>query len=242
MRARRSTPRSTSLYFVTNLFTAQGYQPTIHRCAPPPAGRHACGAASVGPVAARARPVRMLHARAHEAARVRSPLPRLPDSVDSAPAPPQRDATCAGHQHVRTRRLACFADGLRVAPPVQAAADARGRARRPPCPRHLRHDRQARRRHHDTTVTRIRPSSRPRALPLGQAARSLCLCLRSGRGRPRAGCGPVGALLDPLTIKSGPVDSVLVIGTMQTMALPRRRRLSQRVHLITASCSPHSPV
>jgi hypothetical protein len=27
----------------------------------------------------------------------------------------------------------------------------------------------------DTTVTRIRPSSRPRALPLGQAARSLCL-------------------------------------------------------------------
>jgi len=27
----------------------------------------------------------------------------------------------------------------------------------------------------DTTVTRIRPPSRPRALPLGQAARSLCL-------------------------------------------------------------------
>ena len=50
-----------SIYFVTNLFRAQGYQPTIHMCASP-AGRHACGAASVGPAAARARPVRMLHA------------------------------------------------------------------------------------------------------------------------------------------------------------------------------------
>ena len=52
-----------SIYFVTNIFRAQGYQPTIHRCASP-AGRHACDAASVGPAAARARPVRMLHARA----------------------------------------------------------------------------------------------------------------------------------------------------------------------------------
>ena len=64
------------------------------------------------------------------------------------PRPPRRDATCTGHRHVRARRLACFADGLRVAPPVQAAAAACGRARRPPRPRHLGHDRQARRRHH----------------------------------------------------------------------------------------------
>ena len=75
-----------TIYFVTNLFTAQGYQLTIHRCAPSPAGRHACGAASVGPTAARARPVCMLQAHAHEAARARCLLPRLPDSVDSAPA------------------------------------------------------------------------------------------------------------------------------------------------------------
>ena len=78
---RRYNPGKTThptIYFVTktNLFRAQGYQPTIHRCAP----RHARGAASAGPAAARARPVHMLHADA------RCLLPRLPDSVDSAPA------------------------------------------------------------------------------------------------------------------------------------------------------------
>ena len=41
------------------------------------------------------------------------------------------------HQHERTRRLACFADSLRVARPVQLAAAASGRARRPPRPRPL---------------------------------------------------------------------------------------------------------
>ena len=73
------------IYFVTNLFRAQGYQPTIHRCAPhSPDGRHAYGPASVGPAAARARPVRMLYAHAHEAARARDvssracPTPRPP--------------------------------------------------------------------------------------------------------------------------------------------------------------------
>jgi hypothetical protein len=135
-----------TIYVVTNLFGAQGYQPTTG-VPPSPAGRHACGAASVRPAAARARPVRMLHAHAHEAARARCPLPRLPDSVDSAPAA-RRDATCDGHRHLQARRLACFADGLRVASPVQAAAAARGRARRPPRSRHLRHDQQARRQHH----------------------------------------------------------------------------------------------
>ena len=74
-----------TIYFVTNLFTAQGYQLTIHRCAPSPAGRHARGAASVGPAAARARPVHMLQ----EAARARCLLPCLPDYVDSAPAEAQ---------------------------------------------------------------------------------------------------------------------------------------------------------
>ena len=82
MRARRSTPRSTS----SPTSSQPRDTPTIHRCAPSPAGRHACGAASVGPTAARARPVCMLQAHAHEAARARCPLPRLPDSVDSAPA------------------------------------------------------------------------------------------------------------------------------------------------------------
>ena len=144
MRARRSTPRSTSS---STSSPPRDTNPPSTGVPPSPAGRHACGAASVGPAAARARPVRMLKAHAHEAARVRCPLPRLPDSVDSAPAA-RRDATCDGHRHLRARRLACFADGLRVAPPVQAAAAARGRARRPPRPRHLRHDRQARRRHH----------------------------------------------------------------------------------------------
>ena len=144
MRARRSTPRSTSS---STSSPPRDTNPPSTGVPPSPAGRHACGAASVGPAAARARPVRMLQAHAHEAACARCPLPRLPDSVDSAPAA-RRDATCDGHRHLRARRLACFADGLRVAPPVQAAAAARGRARRPPRPRHLRHDRQARRRHH----------------------------------------------------------------------------------------------
>jgi hypothetical protein len=115
---------------------------------PSPAGRHACGAASVGPAAARARPVRMLQVRAHEAARVQCPLPRLPDSVDSAPASARRHLRLSIGTCERARRLACFADGFRVALPVQAAAAASARARRPPRPRHLRHDRQARRRQH----------------------------------------------------------------------------------------------
>jgi len=86
--------------------------------------------------------------RTRPCARVRYLHPHLPDSAPAEARLPQRDATCAGHRHVRERRLACCADGLRVAPPVQAAAGASGRARRPPRSRHLRHDRQARRRHH----------------------------------------------------------------------------------------------
>ena len=137
MRARRSNLRSTSSPTSSQ---PRDTNPPSTGVPPSPAGRHACGAASVGPAAARARPVRMLQAHAHEAACARCPLPRLPDSVDSAPA----EARCNlrwPSARVRTRRLACFADGLRVASPVQAAAAASGRARRPPRPRHLRHDR-----------------------------------------------------------------------------------------------------
>ena len=83
MRARRSTPRSTlSPTSTHNPGIPTLYQPYTNppsRCAPhSPAGHHACSAASVGPAAARARPVRMLQAHAQEAARARAV---------SAPAP-----------------------------------------------------------------------------------------------------------------------------------------------------------
>ena len=63
-----------TIYFVTNLFTAQGYQPTTG-VPPSPAGRHACGAASAGPAAARARPVRMLQAHARDVRSRACPTP-----------------------------------------------------------------------------------------------------------------------------------------------------------------------
>jgi hypothetical protein len=161
MRARRSTPRSTSLYFVTNLFIAQGCQPTIHRCAPQP-GRPPRMRRSFG------RPCRCAReAGAHAAcARARGRARAM-----SAPAParlrrlPRLSATplaLAIGTCERARRLASYADGLRVAPPVQAAADARGRARRPPRPRHLRHDRQAQRRQlgHDDPAA-VTPGAKP---------------------------------------------------------------------------------
>jgi hypothetical protein len=167
---------------------------------------------------------------------------RMSARAMSAPAPARlrrlrarRGATplAPGHRHVRARRLACFADGLRVAPPVQAAAAASGRARRPPHPRHLRHDRQARRRHHGhgdpAAVTPAGPPAWPRRREACVAVKPVSRAWSSSRS------GPVGALLDPLTIEYGPVDSVLVIGAMRTKALPRRRRLSPRVHHITAS-------
>jgi hypothetical protein len=146
MRARRSTPRSTSSPTSSQ---PRDTNPPSTGVPPSPAGRHASGAASVGPAAARTRPVRMLHAHAHEAARARDVRSRA-CPTPWTPRPP-RGATplaLAIGMYERARRLACFADGLRVAPPVQAAAAACGWARRPPRPRHLRHDRQARRRHH----------------------------------------------------------------------------------------------
>ena len=59
-----------TIYFVTN--------PPSTGVPPSPDGHHACSAASVGPAAARARPMRMLQAHAQEAARARAM---------SAPAP-----------------------------------------------------------------------------------------------------------------------------------------------------------
>jgi hypothetical protein len=177
-----------TIYVVINLFTAQGYQPTIHRCAPqpgrPPRMRRSFGrpcrcAREAGAHAARA--------RARGRARARCPLPCLPDSVDSAPAA-RRDATCAGHRQVRGRRLACLADGLCVAPLVQAAAAARGRARRPPRPRHLRHDRQARRRHHGhedpATVTPVGSAAGAKPMPV-KPVKTVSRARSSSRLRPR---------------------------------------------------------
>ncbi len=63
------------IFFVTNLFRAQGHQRTIHRCAPH-FGR---------PAAARARPVRMLHAHAHEAARERAISATAPGPTPHSP-------------------------------------------------------------------------------------------------------------------------------------------------------------
>jgi hypothetical protein len=103
-RARRSTPRSTSSPTSSQ---PRDTNPPSTGVPPSPAGRHACGAASVGPAAARARLVRMLHAHAHEAARARCPLPRLPDSVDSAPAEARRHLRWPSARGSAPPRLFC---------------------------------------------------------------------------------------------------------------------------------------
>ncbi len=167
-RARRSTPRSTS-----SPTSSSPRTPThqTRRCAQPcQQPRMQRAQLSVGPAAARATGAHAAGAHAH----ARRPHPRLPQlrARREARRPP-RDSTCARHQHVRTRRHACFADGLRVARPVQAAAAASGRARRPPRLRHLRHDRQARRRHHGHKM--IRPPSRSRS-PAWPRRREACAC------------------------------------------------------------------
>ena len=145
-RARRSTPRSTSS--PTSSQPKDTNPPSTGVPPARPAATHAALHQSALPLRARGRCAWCTRTRTRPRARARYLHPRLPDSAPTEARLPQNDATCAGHRHVRARRLACFADGLRVAPLVQAAADARGRARRPPSPRHLRHDRQARRRHH----------------------------------------------------------------------------------------------
>ena len=189
---------------------------------PGPAGRHACGAASVGPAAARARP----------RARERYLHPRLPDSAPAEARLPQRDATCAGHRHARAAS-SILPDGLRVATPAQAAAAACGRARRLARPRLLDISDTTGRRDVDTTVTRIWQPARPRALPLGPGGAKPVPVkpVPVSRARSSSRLRPVGALVYLLTfksavssIKSGPLDSSLVIGAMRIKALPRRRR------------------
>ena len=152
-RARRSTPRSTSSPTSSSPGT-----PTHRRCAPGPAGSHARCFRSALPLCAHARD-RCTCCRCTAPAPTMCPPRGAPASA--------RDATCARHRHVRTRRIACFADGLRVAPPVQAAAAASGRARRHARPRHLRHDRQAQCRQHGHE---IRMTSRR------HARREACAC------------------------------------------------------------------
>jgi hypothetical protein len=160
---------------------------------------------------------------------------------------PPRDAQlCARHRHVRTRRLACFADGLRVAPPVQAAAAASGRARRTPRPRHLRRDRQARRRHHGHEDPAVVTPAGSAAWPGGAKpvpTKPVCRAWSSSRLRP------VGALVYPLTIKSGPVDSGLVIGAMTATASTTAASTPAQPlatgpphHRLSHDASPHSPV
>ena len=160
MRARRSTPRSTSS---PTSSPPRDTNPPSTGVPSSPAGRHACGAASVGPAAARARPVRMLQAHAHEAARSRCPLPRLPDSADSAPAEARRPLRWPSARASAPPRLFCLtACALlpRCRQPQLRAVGLDGH-------RALDISATTGRRDVDTTVTRIRPSSRPRALPHG---------------------------------------------------------------------------
>ena len=138
-RARRSTPRSTSSPTSSSPGT-----PTHHPQVCPPALLAATHAAR----AAFGRHCRFARDRCTCCRCTCARAPSAPASAPTMCSPrgartSARDATCARDQHVRMRRLACFVDCLRVAPPVQAAA-----AARPPRPRHPRHDQQTRRRHH----------------------------------------------------------------------------------------------
>ena len=161
-----------AINFVTNLFESRDTNPPPQVCPPAPqAATHVAARAAFG------RPCRCARERetgAHAVgahAHARRPLPRLPQlrARREARRPPRAtQLALAIGTIVRTRRHACFADGFRVALPVQAAAAASARARRPTRPRHLRHDRQAHHRqlgHDDPTM--IRPPSR--------SAQSLCL-------------------------------------------------------------------
>jgi hypothetical protein len=179
----------------------------------------------------------MLHVHAHEAARARCPLPRLPDSVDSAPA----EARC-------NLRWPSARASERAASPVLLTACALLPRCRQPQQRAVGLDG-----HLALVISATRSQENPAAVTpalsrMAQAARGLCACetcaCEAGRGRPR-GCGPVGALLDPLTINSGPVDSVLVIGAMRTkgVATPAPPPATGPPHhRLSHDASPHSPV
>ena len=136
-----------------------------------------------------------------------------------------------GHRHVRARRLAYFADGLCVATPVQSAAAASGRARRPPRPRQLRHDWQARRRRHGHED-----------LAAGTPAGSLPLGPCSAKPVPVKPVKPVSRARASSRL-SGAIDALL-----DSSAAPSRRRLrpGHRRHMTvtastTAASSGHDP-
>ena len=185
------------IFFVTNLFRAQRHQPTIHRCAPH-FGR---------PAAARARPVRMLQAHAHEAARERAisapapgPTPHSPRRACLSATPARRHLRWPSARASAPPRLFC----LTACALLPRCRQPRLRAVGLDGHRALDTSVTTGRRDVDTTVTTIRPSSRPRALPLGQAARSLCLrSLCAGRGRPR-GCAPSAHWFTRLPSRAAP--------------------------------------
>ena len=160
MRARRSTPRSTSLPTSSQ---PRDTNPPSTGVPPSPAGRHACGAAFGRPCRC-AREGGAHGARARARGRVRAM---------SAPAP-------ARLRRLRARLSAtplALAIGTceRAASPVLLTACALLPRCRQPQLREVGLDGHRAldisdttgRRDVDTTVTRIRPSSRPRALPLG---------------------------------------------------------------------------
>jgi len=133
----------------------------------------------------------------------------------------------------RARRLACFADGLRVASPVQAAAAARGRARRPPRPRHLRHDRQARRRHHGHEDPAAVTPAGSAAWPGGAKPVPVIRARSSSRLRPRRRTArPAHHRVRPRRLRPGHRRRPPQQAPPRP---PRRRRLSPWVHHITAS-------
>ena len=149
---------------------AQGHQPTTAGVPASRQPRMQRAQLSVGPLPRRARD-RCTCCRCTRARVPSAPAP-APTTTPPRGAPDCARAALAISTCERTRRLACFADCLRVAPQLQAAAAASGRARRPLRPRHLRHDRQAQRRHHGhddpAAVT-------PALTHLAQAAQCLCL-------------------------------------------------------------------
>jgi hypothetical protein len=148
------------IFFVTNLFRAQRHQPTIHRCAPH-FGR---------PAAARARPVRMLQAHAHEAARERAisapapgPTPHSPRRACLSATPARRHLRWPSARASAPPRLFC----LTACALLPRCRQPRLRAVGLDGHRALDISVTTGRRDVDITVTRIRPLSRPRALPHG---------------------------------------------------------------------------
>ena len=169
------------IYFVINLFTAQGYQLTIHRCAPrpcrPPRMRRSFG-----------RPCRC----AREAACARAisaPAPARLRARRGAPASARRQLRWPSARASARAASSVLPDGLRLAR-CYPGTGSRGCVRSgstasaPSSSRHLRHDRQARRRHHGHEDLAA-------GTPTGSAAwprrREACACETCEAREPGAG-------------------------------------------------------